>query len=185
MRSDLLPTRFFSRRSHAQHGKRRFAPRRAFSMIELGIVVLIMSILAAVSAPAFLDSLLYHRVETAARRVKADLNYARQRARLTSTSQTVTFTGGSYTLVGAKSMENPSNAYTVNLQKSPYSLDTVTASFANAQTITFDGYGAPASGGTVLLGAKTHTATITVDANGAVAIVSSQPSGTAAMVTGN
>ena len=66
--------------------------RRAFTIIELVIVILIMSIFAAVAAPAFLDSLLFHRVETAARRVKADIDYARQRARLTSAAQSVTFT---------------------------------------------------------------------------------------------
>ena len=47
---------------------------RAFTIIELVIVVLIMSIFAAVAAPTFLDSLLFHRVESAARRVKADLD---------------------------------------------------------------------------------------------------------------
>ena len=35
-----------------------------------------MGILTAVAAPTFFDSLLFHRVESAARRVKADLELA-------------------------------------------------------------------------------------------------------------
>src|SRR5437870_13428346 len=62
---------------------------RAFSIFELIIVVLIMSILGAVAAPKFFDSLLFHRVESAARRVKTDLELARTQARLTSASQSI------------------------------------------------------------------------------------------------
>jgi type II secretory pathway pseudopilin PulG len=161
-------------------------------MIELTIVVLIMSILAAASAPAFLNSLLFHRVETAARRVKADLDYARQRARLTSTAQTVTFTGSSYTLNGAKSLTNPNQVYTVNLQASPYLLDTATANFAGTQIISFDGYGTPSAGGTpsvggtVVLSAKDHQCTVTVDAvSGTTTITSSHSAGGSSQVSGS
>src|SRR5262245_43706036 len=106
------------------------ALQRGFTIIELVVVILIMSIFAAVTAPAFIDSLLFHRVETAARRVKGDIDFARQRARLTSAAQGVTFTAGTYTLTGAKSMENPTKIYSVNLRKTPYSLDTATANFS-------------------------------------------------------
>ena len=60
--------------------------RCAFTFIELVIVLLVMGILTAVAAPKFFDSLLFHRVESAARRVKADLELARTQARLTSAS---------------------------------------------------------------------------------------------------
>lgn len=158
---------------------------RAFTIIELTIVILIMSIFAAVTAPAFLDSLLFHRVETAARRVKGDIDYARQRARLTSASQTVAFTGASYTLSGAKSLDNPTKTYTINLQTSPYSLDSATANFAGMQTISFDGYGTPSSGGTVVIMAKTHQCTVTVNSvTGTTSISSNHTSGGTAQVAG-
>ena len=64
---------------------------RTRTLVELVIVVLIMGILAAAAAPRFFDSLTYHRVETAARRVKADFQRLRQTARLTSSPQTITF----------------------------------------------------------------------------------------------
>lgn len=150
------------------------------------IVLLIMSVLAAVSAPSFMDSLLFHRVESAARRVKADIEYQRQRARLTSAAQTVTFSNGSYTLSGAKNLDDPTSAYTVNLKKSPYLLDSATANFASTQVLTFDGYGSPSSAGTVVLVAKTHQCTVTVNGTtGGATITSSHAGGGTAAVSDN
>jgi len=144
-----------------------------------------MGIFAAVSAPAFLDSLLFHRVETAARRVKADIDQARGRARLTSTAQSVTFSGSTYTLSGAKSLDNPNNVYSINLQKTPFSLDSAAANFNSAQVLSFDGYGTPSSGGTVVLTAKSHQCTVTVNAvTGATTVTSSHTNGGTAQVTG-
>lgn len=159
--------------------------RSAFTLVEVAIVMLIMGIFAAVTAPAFLDSLLFHRVETAARRVKADIDQARGRARLTSTAQSVTFTGSSYTLSGAKQLDNPNGVYTVDLLQAPYSLDSAAANFNGTQALAFDGYGTPSSGGTVVLTAKTHQCTVTVDSvTGATTIISSHSNGGAALVAG-
>jgi prepilin-type N-terminal cleavage/methylation domain-containing protein len=184
MRSD----RSSSIRPRRQARRALFVARcsRAFTMIELVVVVLIMSILAAVTAPSFMESLLFHRVETAARRVKADIEYTRQRARLTSTAQTITFTAaGAYTISGAKSLENSTKAYSVNLLKSPYLLDSATVNFANTLILSFDGYGTPASGGTVVLNAKSHKCTVTVDAiTGDATITSSHAGGATAQVAG-
>lgn len=160
--------------------------RRAFSIVELVVVILIISVLAAVSTPAFMDSLLFHRVESAARRVKADIEYQRQRARLTSTSQTVTFSNGSYTLSGAKSLDDPTSVYTVNLKQSPYLLDSATANFSSTQVLTFDGYGSPSSAGTVVLVAKTHQCTVTINGTtGGATISSNHTNGGTAAVTSN
>lgn len=160
------------------------ARRCAFSLIEVVVVLLIMSIFGAVAAPSFFDSLLFNRVESAARRVKADIDYARQRARLTSTSQTVTFVGAVYT-TSTKSIDRPSTTNTVNLTKSPFSLNSATANFGGTQTLTFDGYGTPSSGGTVMLNAKSHQCTVTVDATTGVATISSNhPGGGTAQTSG-
>ena len=183
----MQPIRRLRRHSQWQVLNRTSAKgrRRAFTIIELVIVILIMSVLAAVAAPAFLDSLLFHRVETAARRVKADIDYARQRARLTSATQSVTFASATYTLSGAKGLDNPSKTYTVNLQRSPYLLDSAAANFAGTQAISFDGYGTPTSGGAIVLKAKTHQCTVTVDSvTGTTTITSNSSSGSTAQVTG-
>jgi type II secretory pathway pseudopilin PulG len=135
-------------------------------MIELVIVLLIMSILTAVAAPTFFGSLLLHRVESAARRVKADLELARTQARLTSASQSATFTNsaGTYALsLGIKSLDKPGAIYTVDLKKEPYKLTSATANFSGAPSVSFDGYGTPNSGGTVVLTAKSYQCTVTLN----------------------
>jgi Tfp pilus assembly protein FimT len=137
-----------------------------------------MGIFTAVTAPTFFDSLLFHRVESAARRVKADLELARAQARLTSASQSVTFASSTYTISNTKSLDRPSSLYYVDLTKQPYSLDSATANFSSAATVSFDGYGTPSSGGTVVLKAKSHACTVTVDATtGNVTITSSHSGG--------
>lgn len=160
--------------------------RCAFTIIELVIVMLIMSILTAVAAPTFFDSLLFHRVETAARRVKADLELARTQARVTSATQSITFAGSVYTLSNTKSLDKPGTIYSVDLTKQPYSLDSATANFSNVATVSFDGYGSPTSGGTVVLVAKSHSCTVTLNGTtGDVTITSSHSGGRTAQVPGN
>jgi prepilin-type N-terminal cleavage/methylation domain-containing protein len=173
-------------RSRLFNGALRSGPRCAFTILELVIVLLIIGILTAVAAPTFFDSLLFHRVESAARRVKADLKLARTQARLTSTSQTITFANSGYTISNTKSLDSPSAVYSVDLTKQPYALDSATPNFSNAATVTFDGYGTPTSGGTVVLVAKTHTCTVTLEGTtGDITITSSHPGGRSAQVVGN
>jgi type II secretory pathway pseudopilin PulG len=155
-------------------------------MIELVIVILIMGILTAVAMPTFFDSLLFHRVESAARRVKADLELARTQARLTSASQSITFSNSAYTLSNTKSLDNPNAIYSVDLKKQPYSLDSATPNFSNAATVSFDGYGTPSSGGTVIVVAKSHACTVTLSATtGDVTITSGHTGSRTAQVAGN
>jgi len=165
---------------------RRPGSRRAFTFIELVIVLMTMAILTAVAAPKFFDSLLFHRIESAARRVKADLELARAQARLTSTNQIVTFTNSTYTISNTKSLDNPSVIYTVDLKTSPYLLDSATANFSNLTKVAFDGYGTPTSGGTVVLVIKSHTCTVTLNGTtGDVTITSSHSGGRTAQTPGS
>src|SRR5262245_51703406 len=76
----------------------RLQPRSAFTFVELVVVLLIMSILAAVAAPKFIRSLDYSRLESAARRLKIDLEQVRRAAQLKSRTETITFSGSTYSL---------------------------------------------------------------------------------------
>lgn len=145
------------------HG--RTANRRcAVTIVELIIVIMVMSIMAAVAAPAFFETLLHHRVESAARRVKADLELARQTARLTSATQSLTFTGSSYAMsAAAEGLDNPSAVYAVDLAAAPFELEAAIANFNGAKTVSFDGYGMPSSSGTVELSSKGHRSTVALD----------------------
>jgi type II secretory pathway pseudopilin PulG len=155
-------------------------------MLELVVVALIMSILAAVAAPTFYDSLLFHRVESAARRVKSDLELARTEARLTSSTRFIKFINSTYTLTNTTNLDHPGTVYTVNLAKEPYSLDSATASFRGSSIVSFDGYGTPSSDGTVVLTASSHQCTVTLNGvTGDVTITSNHSGGRTAQVPGS
>jgi type II secretory pathway pseudopilin PulG len=152
-------------------------------LVELVVVLLVMSIFAAVAVPTFFDSLLFHRVESAARRVKADLELARHTARLTSASQTITFSGKTYTASAAvKDLDRPSHIYSVDLSQPPFELSAVTASVGGSAIVSFDGYATPSSGGTVVLQtANNHTCTVTLDGTtGQITITSNHSRGRSA-----
>lgn len=139
--------------------------RSAFTMTEMVIVVMVMGIVAATAAPVFWNSLVYHRVEAAAQRLKADLELVRHTARLTSAAQTIEFTNSTYTLPAAvKHLDDPNASYAVDLSASPYEITTLTANFSGDETVTFNGYGVPTSGGTVVLTCNGHSSTVTLNA---------------------
>lgn len=179
-----------SQRSHSrprQPPGHRAAPRRAVTIIELIVVIMVMAIMAAVAAPAFFETLLHHRVESAARRVKADLDLARHVARLKSASQSVAFTASGYSLSAAvNALDDPVQVYSVDLTAAPYELSTVTANFDNSTSVSFDGHGAPSSGGDVVLVSKGHRCTVTLDeATGEITINSQHVRGAPAVVDAN
>ncbi len=173
-----------NRHSHSLRPLRLALPiRSAFTLVELVVVLLVTGIFAALTAPAFVDSLMFHRVESAARRVKSDLELARSAARLKSVSRTVTFTGASYLIANVASLDNPAGTYSVDLSASPYFIDTVDVNFNNTTAITFDGYGVPSASGTIVLAAKSHQCTLTVHAlTGQVSLASNHPHGGSAQV---
>jgi Tfp pilus assembly protein FimT len=126
---------------------------------------MIIGIFTAVAAPAFLDSLVFYRVECAARRVKADLEWARQAARLTSASQSISFVNQTYTMsAGVAGLNSSTGLYAVDLSAAPYSLNNVVADFGGTNSVSFNGYGTPTSGGTVVLTGPKHQCTVTVNA---------------------
>ena len=65
--------------------------RHGLTMIELIVVVLLIGIITAVAAPRFADAVVRYRADAAAKRVAADLEFARRIAKTSGKSQTVTF----------------------------------------------------------------------------------------------
>lgn len=163
-------------RSHfarSARGDLRGCPERcAFSLLEILIVMLVIGILAAVAAPKFYDSLMYHRAESAARRVKADLEQLRQTARRTSRTLVMTLGDTSYTLPEEiPDLERADGTYTVELLERPFQLNQASIEFAGNTSLAFDGYGVPSMGGSFVLQAGDHQRTVTLDgATGEIAI---------------
>ena len=140
--------------------------RRAFSLMELVVVLAIIAIAAAIAAPRYANAIARYRAETAARRVAADLAYARALAQQTSSNQTVAFDPATdvYTLAGVDDPDRPGQPYPVALAGRPYHADLAAASFGGAKSVTFDGFGTPSVGGTVTVRVGDYVYTLTVEA---------------------
>lgn len=127
------------------------AHARGFSLVELVLVVAIIASLAAIAVPRYARSIVRFRVESAARRIVADLDLARKSARRSSTSRTVAFTiaANTYRISGLGGLDDRSQDYAVLLSGEPYRAAIVSCDFGGDTEVVFDGYGVPDSGGTV------------------------------------
>lgn len=141
--------------------------RRAFTLIELVIAVLVIGILSSVAGPKFAQSLNRMRVEQAANRIKADLQYARAYAITNSVSVTVQFSTANhnYELVGLKNLDRPSAAYIVELDDAPYNVRLSSASFNANTSVTFSVYGQPNNAGSIVVQLSGVSKTISISAD--------------------
>ena len=138
-----------------------------FSLLELIIVIAIVAILAAVAVPRYGKASQRYRTEMAARKVIADLNYARRRASISSTAQSIDFDAlnEQYEIPGVKDLRTGLSDYTVILSASPYQAKIVSADFNGDGEVIFDGYGVPDSGGTIVVGVGYYTKTVVLNAD--------------------
>ena len=142
--------------------------RRGLSLIEVAIVLAIVGVLAAIAAPRYANAMANYRAEAAARRVVADLAYARSRAGESSQSKTVVFDLGArqVRISGAGDLNTASEDYLTRLAKEPYLVDTMSADFGGTNQVSFDGYGTPDTSGTVVLQHGTVQRIVVLDVSG-------------------
>lgn len=136
------------------------------TMLELLCALGIIAAMAAAGTPKFARSIAARRADSAARRIAADIEWLRATARLTSTSQSMTFntSTNTYSLTGFASPDVPGAAYSVNLATSTYKSSIASVNFGGSTTLSFNGYGVPTIGGTVSVKSGKTTRTVTVDA---------------------
>jgi prepilin-type N-terminal cleavage/methylation domain-containing protein len=157
-----------------EHVKPPRCVRRAVSMIELVVVILIIGILSAASLPRFSSSLTQYRLTAAANRIVTDLARAQSAAYGSSASKTVTFNvgAGSYEITGVKSLEHSSGSYVVDLTADPYQSGLMSVwGQTGAQSITFNGYGLPDKGGTIVVVCGGASKAISVSATTGTAVL--------------
>ena len=158
-------------------------PRPAgYTLIEIAITMLIMSILAAVAAPRYIGATARYRVEAAAQRIVADLNHVRRRAMMKGPVQEewVSFYPATeqYEMHDDPDPDHPSSEYWVDLSETAYPVDLVSAAFTNTvaatstQTVKFDMYGyaksgtapvAPLASGQIVVTSGSEQRTIVID----------------------
>ena len=139
--------------------------RRAYTLVELLIVVVIMGITAAVGIPSFSDSLSKMNVDEAGERIRADLELARRHAINTSASQTVEFDSDGYALLGMDDPDHPGQPYYVNLTGDQYGVTLDSVDCGGDTKIVFDGFGLPDSDLEIVIRVGDHEMTVSGDAD--------------------
>jgi len=130
--------------------------------------MLVVGILAAIAAPTYVGALANYQATLAARRVVADLHYARSEAQRNSQDRNVLFDTGtnSYSLTNVTDIDQRTKNYIVNLVDSPFSSVLVSATFGANANVIFDRYGRPDNVGTVVVQSGSVQKTITLAADG-------------------
>lgn len=162
-------------------GARAFArapgSRRGFSLMEFGMVLGVVAVVAVVVVPRYANSQARYRAEMAIQRVAEDLKRAQAIARSSSSSITVTFNPGSprYTVKpasgstwSAAQFKSRSDSLT-DLAPAPY-LGTISdAQFGVDAAVSFDAFGNADSAGVVVLQAGDWGAGLKMNADGTMA----------------
>jgi len=140
--------------------------RRAFTLLEVVIVILIIGMLAGVAVPRLSMVTLRNHADAAAQRIAYELEYAASLAERQSADQQVIFDAAADTLelVGVSDPDRPGSPYLVRLNQPPYRADVQSASFGIDSSVIFDGFGQPDTAGTVVLQVGDFQKTVTLDA---------------------
>jgi type II secretion system protein H len=137
-----------------------------FSLPEVLLVVVILATISATGFALFGRSYSRRQLESAAMKLKADLELARQKAMASSSNQQILFQPGSgtYQLPGLADHDRPGQDYQVDLEQRPFETRIVTAEFGDDTKVVFDAYGQPDTGGQVTLQSGAYRLNVTVDA---------------------
>ena len=139
--------------------------RKAFTLVELVVVLLIIAIGSAVAGPAYSRALQTHRVEQAALRVMADLRLAKRHAQLTSASIYVDFDLATHTITirGIDDFEKFGQPNSISLSSDPYRTQIVELDFNGLQTVEFNGFGTAETLGSLRLQSGVAQKTVVIN----------------------
>jgi prepilin-type N-terminal cleavage/methylation domain-containing protein len=150
----------------------RSSSARAFTLVELVVVLVVLGVLAGIAVPRYANFHAHQRVRAAAGRVYADLALAQRQAKFSSSNQTVTFdtAADSYTLDGMPHPDFSGIDYTVRLSQPPYEVTIVSAAFGEDKQLVFNGFGEPDSSGSLVLQVGDYQETINVSGEASLII---------------
>jgi type II secretion system protein H len=148
---------------------------RAFSLIEVVVVMAIIAVVAALAVPRFGSASDRFGAAAAARRIAADLELARAQAINRSAARQVTFdvSSNKYQLIGTAGLDKPTASHQVKLADAPYHSRLVSAfsQTGSGVTVTFDGYGVPDTAGPIVVERNGQQRTVVLDAGSGRATV--------------
>lgn len=136
----------------------QFSKCGGFTLIELTIVILIMGIMTATVAPKYIDSTARFRGKSAAKRIQADLMYARQVAMNQGVSQEVNFSlpSNTYSMPTVPDPNGSATSYSVDLSSTAYPATIVAVDLGGTSIVIFDRHGQPDAGGYVTVESGSH-----------------------------
>ncbi|QOI99172.1 MAG: hypothetical protein HRU70_01160 [Phycisphaeraceae bacterium] len=138
------------------------------------MVVATIAITAAVAVPRFAASTDRRRLSLAAQRVVLDATAAREWARSTARAHRLEFSSGRdryWTVPGVLPVSQA--VATSVLHAEPFNVDLGAVNFAGTRILTFNGFGVPSSGGSVVL--QTHTRRVLLTFDPATGLPSAGP----------
>ncbi len=138
--------------------------RCGFTLMEMTLVIAIIGIIVGIGAPKYANAVAHYRAETAANRVAADLAAAQSQAQSTSKTQTVVFnTSTSTYALPVKELNNSASTTTVDLTGGQYLARLASVNFNSNSQVTFDIYGKPDNGGSVVVQVGAWMKTVVLD----------------------
>ena len=148
----MTPTISPMQTTHAASDSRR---RRAFTLVELVIVIVIVSITAAIAIPRLSGASIRYRVDAAVQQVLSDVNITAADANRTSQTRSILFDAASesYTLIDQASLNNPAVDQTVNLSHEPYNVNVLGVNFDGDSQLDISGHGLVLEDGELTLAA--------------------------------
>lgn len=116
---------------------------RAFTLIELVIVLVIVAIASAVAIPRFASASSRYRVDAAVQQIIADVSLTAALANKTSAAHSIRFEPADdrYVLVGQPSPANPAEDKAVELGLEPFGVNLLQVSFGSDTQAVLSGHG--------------------------------------------
>lgn len=137
-----------------------------FSLIELVMVMAIIGISVAIAVPKYYSSIQNYRLKASARRIVNDLEYARSRAKATSSSRTfqVIVVEDAYLIDEETQFDRASDTYRVDLKLAPYHTSIMSIDLGGDAELVFNGFGEPDSNGVIIINTQRGKKAILIDA---------------------
>lgn len=149
---------------------RRIQLAAGFSIVELVIVLLVMTSMAAIAIPRISNSINRYRADLLARRITDDLSHAQSNARRIGAWCEIAFEPdrNRYKCENLPSLRNPAGYLIVEIEEGPFYGRLLTADFSGGQTLKINGHGLPAQTGVIAIMVGDERRLITVDSEGMV-----------------